>query len=180
MIRLKFKDKIVGKLFQFNSIIFAQKYLGFLTEEKRLEWWPAWWMMRIKVKSLENNWRKVRILLPLTWISKNNGGSMFGGYQASLADPIAPLACAKVFSDYHVWTRKLCVDFQRPGDTDLELRFDFPEEKIKLIRKELKERGRSNPVFEYGLYLSSGEICTHVECVVAIRESGYLRKRVNK
>jgi len=164
----------VSKKTKFSSITFANNFLGFLSEEKRLEWWPAWWMMRIKVTSLANNWRKVRITLPLTWISRNMGGGMFGGFQASLADPIAPLACGKVFSDYHVWTRKLSVDFQRPGDSDLELRFDFPPEKEEKIRKELAERGRSTPTFEYGLYRKSdGLMCTKIECVVAIRVKGY-------
>ena len=168
----------MSKFFQFNTIKFVEKYFGFLSEEKQLEWWPAWWMMRIKVTSLSDNWRKVRITLPLTWISKNHGGVMFGGFQASLADPIAPLACAKVFSDYQVWTRKLTVDFQRPGTTDLELRFDFPREQEEQIFKELEERGRSNPVFEYGLYLSTGELCTLVECVVAIRKAGYVKRNL--
>jgi len=72
------------------------------------------------------------------------------------------------------------VDFQRPGNTDLELRFDFPIEKEEQIFKELEERGRSNPVFEYGLYLDSGELCTYVECTVAIRESGYLKSKANR
>ena len=98
---------------------------------------------------------------------------MFGGFQASLADPIAPMACAKIFSDYQVWTRKLSVDFQKPGDTDLELRFDFPSEKEKEILAELEKRGRSTPTFEYGLYTQNGEMCTKVECVVAIRKKGY-------
>jgi len=158
---------------KFNSISFAQKLLWFAPEEKLLGWWPAWWMMRIKVTSLANNWREVRITLPLTWISKNMGGSMFGGYQASLADPIAPLACAKVFSDYHVWTRRLTVDFQRPGNSDLELRFDFPAELEQQILEELKEKNRSTPTFEYGFYREDGLLCTKVECVVAIREKGY-------
>ena len=150
----------------------------FLSEEKRLEWWPAWWMMRIKVTSLANDWREVRITLPLTWISRNMGGGMFGGFQSSLADPIAPLACANVFPGYHVWTRKLSVDFQRPGDTDLELRFDFPLDKEQQISAELAERGRSTPTFEYGLYREDGVMCTKIECVVAIREKGYSRGRI--
>lgn len=161
-----------------SSITFAKKFLGFLSEEKRLEWWPAWWMMRIKVTSLANNWREVRITLPLTWISRNMGGGMFGGFQASLADPIAPLACANVFSGYNVWTRKLTVDFQKPGYSDIELRFDFPLEKEKAIRKELAERGRSTPTFEYGFYCDDGVMCTKIECVVAIREKGYTKGRV--
>lgn len=163
---------------KYNSITFARKFLGFLSEEKQFEWWPAWWMMRIKVTSFANDWREVRITLPLTWISRNMGGAMFGGFQASLADPIAPLACAKVFPGYHVWTRKLSVDFQRPGDTDLELRFDFPLDKEQQIYEELVQRGRSTPTFEYGLYRKDGTMCTKVECVVAIREKGYATGRI--
>jgi len=168
----------VSKTPQKSSISFAQKFLGFLSEEKRIEWWPAWWMMRIKVTSLANDWREVRITLPLTWISRNIGGGMFGGFQASLADPIAPLACAKLFADYHVWTRKLSIDFQRPGDTDLELRFDFPPEKEAEIRKELAEKKRSTPTFNYAFYREDGEVCTTIECVVAIREKGYAKGRL--
>ena len=98
---------------------------------------------------------------------------MFGGFQASLADPIAPLACARAFPDYHVWTRRLTVDFQKPGNSDLELRFDFPLEMEEAILKELAERGRSTPTFEYGLFREDGVMCTKVECVVAIRPKGY-------
>ena len=162
-----------------NSILIAKKFLWFLSEEKLLEWWPAWWMMRIKVTSLRNNWREVRISLPLTWVSRNIGGSMFGGYQASLADPIAPLACAKAFSKYDVWTRRLTVDFQKPGDTDLELRFDFPPEMEDKIRQELAEKDRSTPTFEYGLYRKDGTLCTKIECVVAIRKKGYAKGSMN-
>lgn len=159
---------------KFNTITFAKNYLGFISEERKLALWPAWWMMRVKVTSLANNWREVRITLPLTWVAKNMGGSMFGGFQASLADPVAPMACGQVFDEYHVWTRKLSVDFRHPGNTDLELRFDFPPEKEQEIREELARRGRSTPTFEYGLYRTDGVMCTHVECVVAIREKGYV------
>lgn len=130
-------------------------------------------MMHIKITSLENNWRKVRITLPLTWISRNHGGSMFGGYQASLADPIAPLACSKLFSKYDVWTRHLSIDFQKPGTSNLELRFDFPPEMEEKIQQELDKKGRSTPTFKYGFYREDGEMCTKIECVVAIRKRGY-------
>ena len=104
---------------------------------------------------------------------------MFGGFQASLADPIAPLACANVFPDYHVWTRSLFVDFQRAGNSDLELRFDFPPELEEEIHKDLAERNRSTPTFEYGLYREDGLLCTKVKCVVAIREKGYAKGAAN-
>jgi len=140
----------VTKKKKYNSGTFANKYLNFLSEAQRMQLWPAWWMMRIKVTSLANDWREVRITLPLTWIS-----------------------------GYDVWTRKLSVDFQRPGNTDLELRFDFPLEKEQEIFEELKERNRSTPTFEYGLYRTDGSLCTKIECVVAIREKGYAKGQIS-
>lgn len=159
----------------FNFVRFTRRWMRFLQDNRRLEIYPPWWMMRIKVLKLENDWRHIRIRLPLTWISRNMGGSMFGGFQASLADPIAPLACAKIFPAYHVWTRHLSVDFVRPGVTDMELRFDFPPEKEKEIRETLERRGRSTPSFEYGLYDNQNRLCTKIICVVAIRPPGYLK-----
>ena len=100
---------------------------------------------------------------------------MFGGYQASLADPIAPLACAKVFPKYDVWTRHLSVDFRLPGNSDLELRFNFSKQQEKEIYKELESKGRSTPTFEYGFYREDGKLCTAIKCTVAIRPENYLK-----
>ncbi|MBD3671132.1 MAG: PaaI family thioesterase [Gammaproteobacteria bacterium] len=146
--------------------------LKFIRQERRIEWYPPFWLMRIKVLEL-GDWRHLRIRLPLTAISKNMGGAMFGGYQAALADPIAALACNELFPGYSVFTRKLSLDFRLPGDSDLELRFDFPEAVEARIKSELEDKGRSNPEFEYGLYRSDGTLCTLVHCTVAMRPLGY-------
>jgi len=162
-----------------NPIYLSKKYFSWLSEAKRLEWFPAWWLMRIKVIELSDNWRHIRIHLPLTWIAKNAGNSMFGGFQASLADPIAPIACARLFKGYSVWTRHLSVDFIHPGSTDLELRFDFPPDKEEEIRQQLANKGRSTPSFDYGFYTTDGKLCTKITCVVAIRPAGYRIKKNN-
>lgn len=147
--------------------------LSWLSHKRRLEWYPPFWLMRIKVVELAPDWRRVRIRLPLTFVSRNFGGFMFGGFQASLADPIAALACARVFPGHSVWTRRLTLDFQREGRTDLELRFDFDPKLEQEIRRELETRGRSTPTFEFGYYLSTGELCTRIRNTVAIRPRGY-------
>jgi hypothetical protein len=100
---------------------------------------------------------------------------MFGGYQACLADPIAALACAKVFPEYSCWTRAMAIDFQRGGSTDLELRFEFSEEQEEAIRAELREKGRSTPSFTYGFYLENGMLATKIVNTVAIRAKGYIK-----
>ena len=149
----------------------------FLSERRRLEWFPAFWLMRIRVLEISHGWRSVRVLLPLTVISRNRGGFMFGGFQASLADPVAALACARVFSGYSVWTRALKLDFLHEGRTDLELRFHLGPQQEALIRSELTEHGRSTPEFEFGYYLADGTLCTRIYNTVAIRTKGYKKKQ---
>ncbi len=147
----------------------------FLSDARRMELYPPFFMMRIKVLEISEHWREIRMLLPLNTISRNPGGVMFGGYQAALADPIAALACARVFPGYAPWTRAMTIDFRHGGSTDLELRFSMKKEQEEQIRAELAERGRATPTFEYGFYLTDGTQCTHIENTVAIRPRGYVK-----
>ena len=147
--------------------------LKFLSEGRRFELYPPFFMMRIKVLEIGDNWRRVRIRLPLNSISRNPGGVMFGGYQASLADPIAAIACSRIFPGYSVWTRAMSVDFQKGGSTDLELRFAMSPEQEAAVAEELKAKGRATPTFVYGYYLNDGTLCTLIKNTVAIRPKGY-------
>ncbi|MDH5633488.1 MAG: DUF4442 domain-containing protein [Gammaproteobacteria bacterium] len=153
------------------------RLLRFFGARKRrdLEFFPPFWLTGIRI-SQQNHWRKVRVKLPLTRFTRNMGGSMFGGSQASVADPIPAIACSRVFPGYAVWTRALTIEFEHPATTDLELRFDFPPEQEKIIRKELESRGRSTPTFEMGYYDKHGQLCARISNTVAIRPRGYRRK----
>lgn len=149
--------------------------LRFLPEHRRLEMYPPFRAMRIEVLEIADDWRRIRIRLPLDWRSKNPGGVMFGGWQAALADPIAALSCARVFPGHSVWTRAMHIDFQRGGATDLELRFEMSRPQEEAIRAELAARGRATPAFVYGFHLADGTLCTRVENRVAIRPKGYVK-----
>lgn len=144
-----------------------------LSDKLRLELYPLFFVMRVKVLELSGNWEIVRLRLPLKLINRNIGGGMFGGSQAAVADPIAALACVKRFPGYAVWTRSLELDFRREGLSDLELRFEFSQQKESKILADLAVNQRSTPIFEYGFYDPDGKLCTHVSCSVAIRPRGY-------
>ena len=148
---------------------------GILSDARLLEMYPPFVPMRIKVLEIARDWRTVRILLPLNAMSRNPGGVMFGGYQAALADPIAALACARVFPGYSVWTRALNISFDHGGNSDLEMRFSLTPEQESDIRIELEREGRSTPAFEYGYFRKDGVRCTMIRNTVAIRPRGYKR-----
>lgn len=150
----------------------------FLSDARKLEWYPPFWWMRIKVLDMDAQWSRVRIRLPLNAFSRNPGGIMFGGHQASLADPVPSLACARRYPGYEVWTRAMQIDFELAGRTDLEMRFEFPAEIDASIRAKLATDGRATQTFEYGFYLADGTRCTSVKNTVAIRPKGYSRQRL--
>jgi acyl-coenzyme A thioesterase PaaI-like protein len=158
-----------------------QRWMNFMTRKRifsdarLLEMYPPFLLMRIKVIELSDDWRSVRIRLPLNAVSRNPGGVMFGGYQAALADPVPALACARIFPGFSVWTRAMTIDFQHGGNSDLEMRFTLLRETEDSIRRELATSGRATPTFEYGFYRTDGTRCTLVANTVAIRPRGYSR-----
>jgi len=156
-----------------NVLTFLRR-LSFLSVRQRLEWFPPFFLMRVKVLELTDDWQTVRLHLPLNAFSRNMSDSMFGGYQASLADPIAALACAQRYPGHEVWTRAMHVDFVAEGNSDLELRFEFDAAIDRKIRDDLAARGRSTPQFEYGFYRQDGVLCSRVTNTVAIRPKGYI------
>jgi acyl-coenzyme A thioesterase PaaI-like protein len=136
---------------------------------RRLENYPPFRAMNIRVLELDERWYSVRILLPLNAQNRNPGGSMFGGSVASLADPIPAIACHRHFPRYAVWTRELNVDFRHPGLSDLEMRFELSQPVIDDIARELAQRGRSTPRFEFGFYDRNNRLVAWVKNRVAIR-----------
>lgn len=149
------------------------RQLRWVSPGRRLAWYPPYWGMGIRVEMLSDDWRHVRIRLPLNRYNRNPGGGMFGGSVASLADPIAALACSRRFPGFQVWTRAMHLDFRREGRSDLVLRFDFERQQETQIRDELATRGRATPSFSYGLYDTTDRLCVEVLNTVAIRPADY-------
>ncbi len=148
--------------------------LHFLSDKKRFELFPPFFLMRVKILELADDWMQVRILLPLNWVSANAAGNMFGGYQASLADPVPALACLHMFPGFRIATKKLEYEFVRVGNSSLVLHFNFSHKQAEAIRQELEERGRATPCFKMYYMRSDGKICTHIRNTVAIRPLGYV------
>ena len=128
--------------------------------------------MHVRVLELSDDWRRVRVLLPLCGNS-NPGGGMFGGAMACLADPIAALSCNRVFPGHQVWTRELLLDFRHEGRSDMQLRFELDAAKEAEIRDALHRRGRATPLLEYAFFDARGRACVDVRCRVAIRPGDY-------
>lgn len=150
--------------------------LYFLSAKRHFELYPLYFLMRVKVIDLAEDWSMARIRLPLNWVSANAAGNMFGGNQVSLADPVPALACLKKFPGYRVATKKLEIDFIRVGNSGLTLHFDFDVQTEQAIRQALKEHDYATPCFTMTYVREDGKVCTRIKNTVAIRPMGYVSK----
>ncbi len=148
--------------------------LSFLSDKRRFSLFMPFLLMRASLEEHNEDWSKVRVRLPLTWMSKNAAGNMFGGFQASLADPIPAMVCLKKFPNYRIATKKLEIDFIRVGNSDLTLHFDFDPGQEQHIREELEQHGRATPCFDMVYIRADGKICSKIKNTVAIRPLGYV------
>ena len=108
-----------------------------LSPARRLELYPPFRAMRIRITEIADDWSSATILLPLNRHNRNPGGGMFGGAMASLADPIPALMCARIFPGHSVWTRSMSIDFRREGRADLTLRIAISRDQLDQVRDEV-------------------------------------------
>lgn len=144
---------------------------------KMLAFYPPFALMGVKVLHSHANPARLSVRLPLSWRSSNPSGSMFGGFQSAVADPIAPILClmmleasTQIESPMHVWTRHLELDYFAPLDDDLLIDFTISETEQSAIEAELKSNGRADPLFTFDICRAhDGRACTRVKTVVTIK-----------
>ncbi|MCL5799251.1 MAG: DUF4442 domain-containing protein [Gammaproteobacteria bacterium] len=141
----------------------------FVPDERLLEWYGPFRHMRVRVLEAADGWRRLRLLLPLNRRTRNLQGTIFGGAQAALADPVPALACARLFPGLRILTRRLALDFKAPGTGDLELRFTLVKAAEEELRTQLTSAGRARLSFGYGFYRRDGVCCTRVTNTVDLR-----------
>lgn len=142
----------------------------FIPDERLIEWYAPFRHMHMRVLEAEDGWRRLRLLLPLNRRTRNHQGTVFGGAQAALADPVPALVCARLFPNLQIVTRDLTLDFQAPGTGDLELRFTLSRAEESWLRDRLSQTGQARLTFGYAFYRRrDGVCCTRVRNTVDLR-----------
>ncbi len=141
-----------------------------IPETRKLAFYPPFLFMGAKIIEASPDYRKLRVHLPLRWYGRNHYGTMFGGFMASLADPLPAILCQKIFPGVEVWTKKMSIDFIRPGRTDLELQITITDEHMRTITDDLSRSGRSRPTFHCKYVDKTGETVALVENTVSLRK----------
>lgn len=121
---------------------------------------------------LADDFREVRLRLPLSWRTRNYVGTIFGGSMYAAVDPIYMIMLIHLLgSEYEVWDKAATIRFVKPARETLYARFEVCERETRAIRDTLERDATTDRTFEVELRSESGEIHALVEKVVHVRRA---------
>lgn len=134
---------------------------------------PAYCSTGARITHVSGDFREVRVKLPLTWLTRNYVGTLFGGSMYAAVDPVYMLMLIKNLGPgYIVWDKAACIRFKKPGRTALYARFVLEERELDAIRSELDRSHSVDRTYLVNLTDEKGIVHAEIEKVIYVRKKG--------
>ena len=140
-----------------------------------LNLYPPFFFGRIRIKRVSKDYKEIDVRVRKSIWNKNLASTIFGGTIFSAADPFYPLMYWQSFAHkynehVYVWLKSAEIQYLKPADSSLLLRFRISEEDIEAAYTSLRERGKHNAHHEVLAYNQENVLCARVKIVAYIGE----------
>lgn len=138
---------------------------SFATKLDRIKFnfFPAYRGSGARVVYIADDYREIRIKIPLSWRTRNYVGTIYGGSMYAGIDPIYMIMLIKNLGrDYIVWDKSAKIRFKRPGKETLFAEFLIDENELDEIKNLLKNSKSIDRIYNVELKNKAGK--TH--CVI--------------
>ena len=124
-----------------------------------------------KITYVADDWREVRVEVPLSRRTKNYVGTTFGGSMYGAVDPIYMVMLIKALGPgYVVWDKAGTIRFRKPGRTTLHARFTLDDAELDAIRAALEGATATERTYTIQLVDADGVLHAEVEKLIHIRQ----------
>lgn len=150
-----------------------------MPESRRTRWlrwklklFPAWRGTGATVTYIADDFRELRVKLPLSWRTRNYVGSIFGGSLYSAVDPWYMILLIQILGrGYVVWDKAASIRFHKPGRSTLYATFKFDDAELDAIREATAGGQPVDRIYNIDLMDADGVVHASVEKVLYIRRS---------
>jgi hypothetical protein len=123
-----------------------------------------------RITYVADDWREVRVEVPLSRRTRNYVGTIFGGSMYGAVDPICMVVLIKALGPgYVVWDKAATIRFRKPGRTTLHARFAVDDAELDAIRGALADAPVTERTYTIQLVDSEGVLHAEVEKLIHIR-----------
>lgn len=121
------------------------------------------------VTFIAEDFRCIRMRLPLSWRTRNLVGTIFGGSIYAATDPFYMLMLRmRLGKEYVIWDKAASVQFIRPGKSTLYAEFTLPAEEEAEILRLLKQQPSVDRTYTVELCDKNGVVHALVQKVVYV------------
>jgi len=137
---------------------------------KRINLYPPYLGMGVRVKSFRDDCTRFEVELRARWYNRNLFGTHFGGSLYAMADPFFVfIIMMNLGSGYIVWDKSACIDFLKPAKGTILGIFEISNARLAEIRAEVDELGKKTYQFEANLVDETEQIVARVRKEVYVR-----------
>lgn len=102
--------------------------------------YPPFWGTGIKIASISQDYREIKVEMALRFYNKNVVGTHFGGNLLLMTDPFLMLMLIKNMGlNAVVWDKSTKIDFIKPGRGKVTVLFKLSEEDLHQLRSHIEE-----------------------------------------
>lgn len=142
--------------------MFDPKKMKLKTVARLMNLYPPFLGAGIKVKLRDK--LSFEISMPLNPMNRNYVGTQFGGSLYSMTDPFYMLILMnKLGREYLVWDKSAQIHFRSPGRGRVHAFFEIDDSRVEEIKKEVENKGKTEPVFHVDVVDDHGKIIAQVE-----------------
>jgi acyl-coenzyme A thioesterase PaaI-like protein len=111
-----------------------------------------------------DDFREVRVKLPLNWRTRNYVGTIFGGSIYASIDPIYMLMLIHILGpEYVVWDKAAKIRFKKPGKDTLYVDFQISQDEIDEIKRLVETERSIDRVYDVELKDRDGVVHAQIE-----------------
>jgi uncharacterized protein DUF4442 len=122
------------------------------------------------VTYISEDYREVRVKLPLSWRTRNYVGTIYGGSLYGAVDGVYMVMLIRILGpEYTVWDKAATIRFRKPGRNTLYARFAIDDEEIVEIQRLAAEAPSIDRVYKVDLVDKDGVVHATVEKTIYIR-----------
>ena len=139
----------------------------------KFNFFPAYRGSGARVLYVADDYREIRVKIPLSWRTRNYVGTIYGGSMYAGIDPIYMLMLIKnLGKDYTVWDKAATIRFKRPGRDALFADFNLTGEELNEITAALETKKSVDRVYGIKLADKDGKVHAVVEKTLYIAKKG--------
>lgn len=147
---------------------------SFATKLDRIKFnlFPAYRGSGARVLFISEDYREIRIKIPLNWRTRNYVGTIYGGSMYAGIDPIYMLMLIKnLGKNYVVWDKAATIRFKRPGRETLFADFVITDDELSEIKKLLENRKSVDRIYNVELKDKNGKVHCFIEKTLYIAKN---------